>query len=254
MLSTLLVASAAVASASLDRRFEFTTQEGISRIGGAHAIDDACHPAWNFDTCNTDKLQPPCPAAQGLAMSCEHRTKGYLATATYEERKAYQDCLLGNDSAYPAVERGCIECKVANGWFTKEGGEYLMRVFQRGYDTFKNDNSSSGPLWNAINKDGIDWNRVNNPRRNVSATPVGMEEYWSNPVRDLKVGRYTLNGTTYGGDLDCDNGETEACSGDDMDEESAAVPESPIEAQDPIGHLETEIVSIQGEIYIYIYI
>ncbi|KID84066.1 hypothetical protein MGU_08719 [Metarhizium guizhouense ARSEF 977] len=77
-----------------------------------------------------------------------------------------------------------------------------------------------------------------------------MEKYWSNPVRDLKVGRYTLNGTTYGGDLDCDKGETEACSGDDMDEqvtESAAVPESPVEAQDPIGHLETEIVSIQGE-------
>lgn len=77
-----------------------------------------------------------------------------------------------------------------------------------------------------------------------------MEKYWTNPVRDLKIGRYTLNGTTFGGDLDCDTGETEACPSDVADEqvtEPAAVPESPAEAQDPISHFEQEIVSIQGE-------
>ncbi|KAH0592832.1 hypothetical protein MHUMG1_09477 [Metarhizium humberi] len=46
-----------------------------------------------------------------------------------------------------------------------------------------------------------------------------MEKHWTNPVRDLKIGRYTLNGTTYGGDSDCDKGETEACPSDVADEQ-----------------------------------
>ncbi|KHO11511.1 pisatin demethylase [Metarhizium robertsii ARSEF 23] len=152
-------------------------------------------------------------------------------------------------SAYPAVQRGCVECKVANGWFTTQAGQYLNGIFEKWNEEFKDNASVTGTPW-LLFRNRINWHNINDKTRDENARLAAMEKYWTNPVRDLKIGRYTRNGTTYGGDSDCDKGETEACPSDVADEhvtEPAAVAESPVEAQDPIGYFEQEIVSIPCE-------
>ncbi|KID74156.1 hypothetical protein MBR_06255, partial [Metarhizium brunneum ARSEF 3297] len=150
-------------------------------------------------------------------MRVKSGTKGSRDTATEEQRKAYRDCLFREGSAYPAVQRVCFECKVANGWFTTQAGQYLNGIFEKWNEEFKNNASVTGTPW-LLFRNRINWHNFNDRTRDENARLVAMEKYWTNPVRDLKIGRYTLNGTTYGGDSDCDKGETEACPSDIADE------------------------------------